>query len=269
MHFPCFFVFLQSQNLQIMKKILFIALLAAVLVSACGSSDKPEKEAGEPVNTHQNIPGDSARYGLACDGCTDSIIVLLPFSGEDPDTFDIIDAWQQHRVYGHPRIGDELAIVLNPEDPGEALMVINLETLANTWCYMVTPTLRNVENMPPRMQRRMLNDMRNLPDSLRKLWLTPREYSLQLKSDHTAMVRGGMRSQTTTDDMSPIEFPTPHRYTEWHLYNGRLILHADTIGGFSRKDEVPFTDTATIIMLHEDTLVLRIADTEQGYYCKP
>lgn len=252
-----------------MRKNLFIAVLAAIIACACGNSGKDIKEAEQPVNTHQNIPGDSARYGLACDGCTDSVIVLLPFSGEDPDTFDIIDAWQQHRVFGHPRIGDELAIVLNPEDHEEALMVINLETLANTWCYMVTPTLRNVENMPPRMQRRMLNDMQNLPDSLRKLWLTPREYTLQLKGDHTASVRGGMRRQTTTDDMSPVEFPMPRRYTEWHLYNGQLILHADTIGGFSRKDEVPVTDTATIILLHADTLVLRIADKEQGYYCSP
>ena len=252
-----------------MRKNLFIAVLAAIIASACGSNGKDVKETGQAVGLHQTIPGDSARYGLACDGCTDSVIVLLPYSGEDPDTFDIIDAWQQHRVFGRPHIGDELAIVLNPEDPEEALMVINMETLAGSWCYMVTPTLRNIENMPPRMQRRMMNDMEKLPDSLRQLWLTPREYTMQLKGDHTALVRGGMRRQTTTDDMSPIEFPTPRRYTNWHLYNGQLILHADTVKGFSRDDEVPFTDTATIVMLHEDTLVLRIADTEQGYYRNP
>jgi hypothetical protein len=147
-------------------------------------------------------------------------------------------------------------------------MVINLEALTSTWCYMVTPTLRNIENMSPRMQRRMANDMKHLPDSLRQLWFTPREYVLQLKGDQTVMVHGGMYHQTTTDDMSPVDFPRPRRYTEWHLYNGRLILHADTISGFSKEGDVPFTDTASIAMLQEDTLVLRIADKEQGYYRK-
>lgn len=250
-----------------MKKSLTYILIATTILAGCGqkttrNDDTPRQD------IHATLPGDSARYGLACDGCTDSVLVLLPFSGEDPDTFDIIDAWQQHHVYGIPRIGDELAVIVNPEDHGEALAVINVGTLTNSWRYMVSPTMRNIESMPQRMQRRMMNDMQKMPDSLKKLWLTPREYGLQLKSDHSVMVFGGMRRQTTTDDMSPIDFPTPRRYTEWHLWNGKLILHADTIGAFSKEGDVPFTDTATIVLLHADSLILRIGDAEQQYYLK-
>jgi len=250
-----------------MKKSYFLLALTAVILFGCGQK-APHTDVVSKTDIHAQLPGDSARYGLACDGCTDSVLVLLPYSGEDPDTFDIINAWQQHRIYGMPHIGDEMAVIINPEDRDEALAVINVGTLAQSWRYMVSPTLRNVENMPQRMQRRMINEMQKLPDSIKQQWFTPREYGLNLKNDHSAIAIGGMRKQTTTDDMSPIEFPTPRRYTEWHLWNGKLILHADTIRGFSEEGDLPYTDTATIVFLRPDSLVLQIGDTIQQYYLK-
>jgi hypothetical protein len=246
-----------------MKKILFLSILAGAFLAACGGQ-QPGSE-GADTGIYKTLPGDSARYGLACDGSTDSILVFLPYGSSRLDTFDIITAFQSHKIFGRPHIGDDLAVIVNPEDTVEALMVINLERLQGTWCYMVTPTLRNVDNMSKRMQRRM---MERIPDSLLQQWMKPREYSLRLKSDHGVIARGGTYRETTTDDMTPVEFPAIKHYTDWHLYNGRIILKADTIAGFTQKGDVPTTDTARIVMLRRDTLVLQFPDHEQSYYRK-
>lgn len=250
-----------------MKKLILIAFVGALLTVACSTKQEQAATdvAEDAISLKKNLPGDSALYGLACDGCTDSVLVFLPYSGGDPDTFDIINAFQQHHVYGRPRIGDELAVIVNPEDHDEALSVVNMEMLKGEWCYMVLPQLRTPESMHKRMQRRMIERM---PDSLRQLMMTPREYSLRLKRDYTVTARGGQRRRTTTDDMSPVEYPTLKRYTDWHFYNGKLILKADTIAGFSNEGALPETDTVQIRMLTQDSLILEFPDYTQSYYRK-
>lgn len=226
----------------------------AGLTTACGS--KPPRESAklsEAIAIHQNMPGDSARYGLACDGCTDSIIVFLPYTGGDPDTFDILQARQEHRIMGRPHIGDALSVIVSPTDSTEALSVINMSTLEGQWCYMVTPTLRTIDGKQP-----------PIPDSLRRKILVPVEYSLRLKSDNSAMAMGAVRHNMR--QQSPADYPDITHYTEWRLYNGRLILHADTIAGFSAEGDKPVTDTADIVLLRRDSLVLRFGDKTQGFY---
>ena len=98
--------------------------------------------------------------------------------------------------------------------------------------------------------------------------MAPREYSLRLKSDHGTTVRGGVFRQTTTDDMTPVEYPEVKRYTDWHIFNGRIILKADTIAGFSKEGDVPTIDTVDIRLLRQDTLILQFPDHEQSYYRK-
>ena len=250
------FSYLFKINAKSMKKTpLFIAL--AALMMACGSkSPKDSPAVSDAISMYQNAPGDSALYGLACDGCTDSILVFLPYSGGDPDTFDIINARQQHRMLGRPHIGDALAVILNPENRTEALTIINMSTLEGQWCYMVTPTLRRPDSvMPP------------LPDSIRRKLMSPVEYSLKLKADNTATMTGHRRN-TTGRSQSLAVYPDVHRYTEWRLFNGRLILHADTIAGFTQEGEVPVTDTAEIVFLMRDSLVLRMGHKEQKFYRK-
>lgn len=244
----------------------FSLFVLGLVVLACGHQQQPPKEPySDAISLQKNEPGDSTLYGLACDGCTDSILVFLPFSGGDPDTFDIIVATQEHRILGRPHIGDELAVILDPEDHAEAWKVINLEELKGLWCYMVTPKLRAIENMPKRMRRRMLEKM---PDSLKQLLLTPREYCLRLKRDNTVQTRGAGFRQTITDDMSPVEFPPVKFYTEWRLYNGRLILKADTIAGFKIEGAKPEIDTVDIALMMHDSLVLQFPDHTQSYYRK-
>ena len=246
-----------------MKKFLSFLILLAFIIG-CGQKQPSREEPIEPINTLKNLPGDSTLYGLACDGCTDSILVLLPFTGGDPDTFDIINAHHDHHIYGRPHIGDELAVILNPEDKQEAVMVVNIERLRGKWCYQVMPTFRNIDKMPERIQKRMLQ---RIPDSVKQTLMTPREYGFQLKRGYTAQSFGGMR-HTTTDNMSPVEYPKVRRYREWRLFNGRLILITDSVRLADGKKGLPERDTVDIIQLRRDTLVLKFSDHEQGYYRK-
>lgn len=246
-----------------MKKIFALIGMAAVLTTGCGSRQQETNVEDMAISTHKNVPGDSALYGLACDGCTDSMLVVLPLAGGDPDTFDIINARLQRQIYGIPHIGDQLAVIINPVDSDEALTVINLEALKGDWCYQVTPTLRHPEQMSSRIQRRLRN---LIPDSVLQEQMKPKEYHLRLKRDQTAMAYGGPR-QRTTDNMGPVEFPPVKHYTQWHLFNGRLILKADTIKGFTTQKE-PETDTVAIRLLMKDSLVLEFPDHTQAYYRK-
>ena len=99
--------------------------------------------------------------------------------------------------------------------------------------------------------------------------MVPVEYNLKLKADNTATMRGYMRNMGRNGSGPSLAiYPEVHRYTEWYLYNGRLILHADTIAGLSLKGEEPVTDTAEIVLLMRDSLILRIGNKEQSFYRK-
>jgi hypothetical protein len=250
-------IFAAKLLFNMMKKMLYFAI-TAVLMAACGSKQqKDDNVPNDAISIYQSTPGDSALYGLACDGCTDSILVFLPYSGGDPDTFDIINCRQQRRLLGRPHIGDALAVIVNPENRDEALCVINIGTLIGQWCYMVKPTIpTRGGNMPP------------IPDSILKKILVPVEYSLKLKADYTASMMGNIRNMGKNGTPSMVVYPDVHHYTDWYPFNGRLILHADTIAGFSKDGDKPLTDTAEIVLLMRDSLILRIGDKEQSFYRK-
>lgn len=106
--------------------ILIIAAILA-LVSGCGSKEeqKPEKNVGLSTS----IKGDSTLYGLACDGCTDSVLVFLSGKGGDPVTYDIIEARKRQRIIGHPSVGDWVCLIVNGKDKKKADLVIDLDQL--------------------------------------------------------------------------------------------------------------------------------------------
>ena len=256
--FRLLFVSLQPKPFNMMKKSLFFAIIAVVM-TACGSNQpKMDIVPNDAISMYRSIPGDSALYGLACDGCTDSILVFLPYSGGDPDTFDIISCRQQRRLYGRPHIGDALAVMVNSENRHEASCVINISTLVGQWCFMAEPTLHTIDGRTP-----------PIPDSIRKKILIPVEYSMKLKADNTASMRGNRKNMGKNGNAQSLAvYPEFHRYTDWYPFNGRLILHADTIAGFTREGDKPVTDTVDIVLLMRDSLILRIGDKEQSYYRK-
>lgn len=226
-----------------MKRTLLPLVIAAFMVCACADTKKAP-ETAVPFH-YDTLPGDSTLYGLAGDGTTDSILIMLPYSCEGLDTFDIIEAREQRRIMGRPHIGDELAVILRNDSTQQAALVVNVSTLQQKWCYMAQPVLRH---QPPRP----------LPDSVMRELMTPREYTLRLMRGGTAFTMGGRHS--SSDTMSPVEYPQQKRYTGWRLFNGRLLLTVTD----STSQQAP--DTADIVLLRRDSLVLRFSDHEQAYY---
>jgi hypothetical protein len=244
-----------------MKQTIVILAAAAILFGACHSGTQPKENNGI-YNEITVLEGDSTVYGLACDGCTDSILVYLPFSGGNPDTIDILNARVQRRVFGRPDVGDEVAFVLNASNKKVADLVINIDRLKGSWCYQVMPKLRrrlgastdSVVQLPP-----------DFPDSLRKKWFQPREYGLELQRDNNVRPIGSQRRGK--EQQGPVEYPEMKRYREWHIYNGHLLFmetRRDTTGA----RQIISTDTADILVMRHDSLLLKFADHEQGYYRK-
>lgn len=246
-----------------MKQTVFSSIIALLMMVSCTSVSTSPQEAHTAYNEEQFLPGDTAVYGLACDGCTDSILIYLPYTGGDPDTIDILNARVNHRVFGRPDIGDEVAVLLNDSNKTIAEMVINIERLKGQWCYMVHPHMRRHAGIPADS---IVTLPKDFPDSLRKKWFQPREYGMELLSDHAARPIGLQRGNEDHNN-GPMEYPKLKRYRQWYVYNGHLLLseiRRDTLG----NQQVISTDTADIVLLRRDSLLLRFADHEQGYYRK-
>ena len=243
-----------------MKQTLFALLSATLLMAACSTQTASEQNDTSPGDA-LILPGDTTIYGLACEGCTDSLLVFITDVGGDPDTIDILNARVQRRVFGRPDIGDQVAIVLSADNKEVADLVINIDRLQGEWCYQVMPRLRpragasadSIVQLPP-----------DFPDSLRKKWFQPREYGFELNRDRTVRPIGQERRETMRQQ-GPVEYPKLKRYRQWYIYNGHLLLcetRRDTLG----NQQIISTDTADIIIMRHDTLQLRFATHEQGYY---
>ena len=244
-----------------MKQTLIALIATALLVGACHSGSQPQKEQVS-YNEFVTLEGDSTVYGLACDGCTDSILVYLPFSGGDPDTIDILNARVQRRVFGRPDVGDEVAIVLSASNKKVADQVINIDRLKGSWCYQVMPKLRRRAGLPADSVVQLPPDF---PDSLRQKWFQPREYGLEILRDNAVRPIGVQRRGK--EQQGPVEYPEMKRYREWHIYNGHLLF-SETRRDTTGATKVISTDTADIIVMRHDSLLLRFADHEQGYHRK-
>lgn len=209
---------------------IIMATLATLLTAACGTRNGHVTDT-EEVKTVERLPGDSMVYGLACDGCNDTILVLLPLTGEDPDTFDILDATTAGSVFGRPAIGDNVAIITNGEDRRVADLVVDIEQLKGEWCYQ----------------------------------LKTLEFGMEIKSEH--IVRPiGMSQFRNSEKRDSMNIPPQKRYREWNLLNGRLLLsetRRDTAGVTTTTN----VDTAQFVLLQPDSLILRFNDgTERNYY---
>lgn len=253
-----------------MKRTIFFFLSAVLLTMACGNHTK-QSNGTEAENDSLAfiLKGDSTVYGLVCDGCTDTILVFLPADNisADPDTFNILNATRRRHVFGELKVGDNIAVVRNSNDSTVADYVIDMESLLATWCYKVMPALRVRADMVGKNERQIVN---NLPDSIRELLDIAREYSMQIKGDHSVTSRGFFRPGE--DENAIVQYPHVKRYGQWHLFNGRLLLKElafDTLG----NTYISNIDTAEFMLMRKDTLVLKF-NSEGGqpdvrsYYVK-
>lgn len=243
--------------------------MAAMIISAVSCGGKTdEKHPADSTAKNDRLQGDSCVYGLACDGCTDSILVLLPEDASDLIRYEIIDARHSGKVFGHPKIGDRIALLIDTEDSLVAELVVDMEQLKGTWCYIVKPQMRALENMSKRLQKRMERDM---PDSVKSKLMVPREVGFTLSSHYTAHPVGMAMAENSLKNDSPVVYPEVKVYSEWHIWNGQLVLafQQDKPNESSKQPMTARNDTATILFLGPDTLSLGFSDgTQQGYYRK-
>lgn len=237
-----------------MKRLPYLVLLAVcLLLAACGSRKGNEKEA---IDLSKKLPGDQMIYGLACDGCTDSVLVFLPNDGGDPVTYNIVQAMRKHQVFGHPEVGDWVGIMLNPKDSTEAIFVVDLDQLKGTWTYQVLPTIRSTATQKEHEIEA------NLTDSMRALLFVPREYGFTLKRHRAASSVGNVYkgNSLTTEDL--VEYPPVPHYTGWVTWNGKIILTRDT-ADLKTRQRLPEHkiqhDTLEFVYMKDDSLVLRSA----------
>lgn len=251
----------------------YLILCVLVLSVACGKTDKvQESDSVEVISQSYVADGDSMFYGLACDGCSDTTLVLLPDSGGDPVTYSIVRARNEGRFFGWPAIGDKMAVMLNPEDSTEVLVAINLEQVKGTWYYEQLPSLRQRSHSDSAAIQRMAftEEEKARYDSMISSMMVPREYTYTFKRDFTMRAEGGPPRTTSLDRTLPVVYPPLTRYMEWHIFNGKIIL---SYGGFriaGSKDSVELkNDTAEFVLLRRDTMALRFGDRIQGFRQRP
>ncbi len=249
-------------------KLVFIFCLFFSSLSALVSCNTKEmKDAEKPAYTVR-LQGDSAVYGLACDGCNDTIVVVLPEDNSDPVTYNIMEAKRRKRVLGKVQIGDRLCIVLNKKNKKKADVVVDIDKLAGIWCYIVMPKMRDAGQMSAKAQARMMN---NMSDSLKETYLIPREYGFYLKRDWIASSVGYVDDNNALAQESPVEYPPLGYFTAWHLWNGMLVI---TSGTPSSKNNGQIdvkslqNDTCSIDYLYGDSLVLSSDGVSRSYYRK-
>lgn len=249
------------------KLVFIFCLILGSLATIVSCNTKEVKEAEKPAYTIR-LQGDNAVYGLACDGCNDTVIVVLPEDNSDPITYNIMEAKRRKRIMGKIQIGDRLCIMLNKKDKKKADVVVDIDKLAGIWCYIVMPKMRDAEQMSAKAQARM---MENMSDSIKETYLIPREYGFYLKRDWIASSVGYVDDNNALAQESPVEYPPLGYFTAWHLWNGMLVI---TSGTPSTKNSEQINvkslrnDTCSIDYLNGDSLVLSSDGISRSYYKK-
>lgn len=248
-----------------MRKLAFYILLLGIIInSSCGNKTEKSTTTADTAATSTNAPGDSTLYGLACEGCTDSVLVFLPFSGGDPVTYDIIEASQKKRIIGRPETGDWVGVTLNAEDKEKADMVINLDRLKGKWVYKAMPELNE------EFKRAMAEDDgdKHKRDSLIKTMMVPREQGFALKRNYAAEPVG-MVPRNNGKEHSPVVYPEMKLYSDWAIFNGKLILSNKSMmaaGGKTNMKITAVSDTAEFVFMMRDSLQLKFKDGVRNYY---
>lgn len=239
------------------KTFIIIGTVALTMASCHRGTKQPKQKTTLPISLSTPAKGDKAIYGLACMGCTDTTVVLLPNGGGDPVKYNILDAHRNHQVFGNIEIGDWICVLpcADKNDSNGADLVIDLDKLKATWTYLVMPHLRDVSHLSKRQQARILA---NMPDSIVETYMIPREYGFTLRRMSEVRSVGHIMQNSSVEDDSPVEYPPVPQYTEWHAFNGKLLMVKGKreINGvvFNKKTTI---DTLSLVYFDNDSLVLR------------
>lgn len=249
-----------------MNKTLIFGLLflSSLLMFSCGGKGNNANVVGK--NKMDRSKGDTAVYGLASVGCSDSVLMLLPKTCENPQHIDILDAMRNHRVFGAPKVGDEMCVILSKDGSWKADMVLNISELFGSWVYSVLPVPKTVE---PADGEVLTKEDIALRDSMLRTYMIPREYGFTLSRQNSVTTIGTTRRQGVLEAESPVEYPAPKRYSEWHLWNGKIVLTQVDVNvkndSIITTNKILRSDTADVVLLQKDSLQLRFSDGLQCY----
>lgn len=247
------------------KTLFYISLfLSSVLLAACsgngGFANTDDK------NKMERMKGDSAVYGLASVGCSDSVLMLLPKTCDNPQHIDILDAMRKHRVFGIPKVGDEICVLLSKDGDWKADLVLNISDLFGSWVYNVMPVPKAIDTEDGEKPTKEEIARR---DSMLRTYMIPREYGFTLSRQNSVTTIGHSRRRGVLEADSPVEYPRPKRYSEWHVWNGKLIftqidmnIKGDSI---VNTNKVLRSDTAEVVLLMKDSLQLRFGEELQCF----
>lgn len=231
-----------------MRYLLLIGLLIALI--SCTGNRMADGDGLDSLVV-ENAPGDSTLYGLACEGCNDSVVVILPYDLSDPHTYNITLAWKNHNIYGFPEIGDNIAVILSQNDSTMAEKVIVVDRIIGTWYYDIKPMIHKPAALTNAQFERMKTRFeKHLTDSARDSIFKPIECELTFNSNKMLSMNGmrQIKEKQEQSTLSLIDYGKPTIYKEWSLWNGKLLMKQ------IRKD---YVDTFEIESLKKDSLTLR------------
>ncbi|MGN1376660.1 MAG: hypothetical protein ACI4V5_08895 [Prevotella sp.] len=239
---------------------IFMIVMAVTMLFSCGNKTKMNEWENDTLSKRDRSNGDSTLYGLACDGCTDSVLIFLSFEGGDPITFDIIEASKKKKIIGRPATGDWVGVIVNGKDKKKADMVIDLDQLKGSWVYQAMPQRRENKKKELNIYVDQAEE-----DSIIQSLMVPMEQGFALKRNSVASPIGMLFSN---DETSPVVYPKVKMYSDWGIYNGKLLLIAKSMKKSKRKQDKTEVDTAEFIFMMKDSLRLKFNDGIKAYYRK-
>lgn len=249
---------------------LYILFIAMLVMIACGKRER--KHTIKPTQKTELKVKDGMVYGLACEDCNDTFLIMIPSEGlgGKPVKFNILRAFKNKRVIGKPSVGDWCAVLINKKDNSLADMVVNLDMLKGKWAHLVMPTEK--ENARKMIK---LDDVNANVDSILQQYMIPVERGFQLMR-HSKAVSIGVSplGSTVEEENNYVEYPSASQYASWRVAYGQLILsEADSIidpNDPTLTHLIPNKncehDTVDLIMLQKDSLQIGYKGSISSYY---
>lgn len=249
---------------------IYIIFLSIFIMIACGKQEKKL----ETVSTTKNgfETKDGMIYGLACEGCNDTFVVMIPTANLEgkPMKLNVLRAFKKNQVIGKLEAGDWCAVMLNEKDPTVADMVINMDLIKGKWVHQVMPT----EKENARTMILHENPDANV-DSIINSYMIPVERGFQLmRQGKAASVGISILGNTGSEDETFVEYPLGSMYASWKISHGKIIFsEADSIidpndPDLKRKilNKNCERDTCDLVMLLKDSLEISYKGKVSSYY---
>jgi len=251
-------------------KHIFYLLSVVVLLIACGQ--RAESDDVLPSENNGLEIKDGMVYGLACEGCNDTFVVMIPTASLEskPLKLNVLHAFKKHKLIGKLEPGDWCAVMLNEKDSTVADMVINMDLIKGKWVHQVMPLEK--ENARDLI---LLEDPDANVDSIIQSYMQPVERGFQLMRQGKATTIGAnFLGNSEKEDDSFVEYPAGSMYASWKVAFGQIIFsEADSIvdpndPDMKRKilNKNCERDTCDLVLLLKDSLQISYKGHISSYY---